>query len=344
VNLIFDGDAAHPLALDTAPNGEPQTFAINPPRSARQVTLQIAGWQEKTGTQPLAGIDNIYFKVKRSPEFYKSVRPMLNVGGMMEYPRGKGGIVLCNLLFKETEDVPANGQKKRAILGGILRNLKAPFTGGKSIIVGTNLEYASIDISKQANQFRTDRGWFGDRTFTFADLPTGHQTFAGVPFDVFEFATSPVPTAIMLGGAGVPNNLPKEVTGIPVHRKADALFFLQTARIDHRRSDRNIKEGEKWEMARYIVHYSDGQSAVIPIYSEIDVDNYRQQDLRILPGAQIAWSKRYEGTPFTAVAYSKQWNNPHPEIEIATIDLVYGSDHAGVPALLALTAASRGGN
>jgi beta-galactosidase len=329
-------------SFDTAPNGEPQTFVINPPRLAKDVMLQIAGWQEKAGSKPLVGIDNIYLKVKRPPEFYQSVRPMLNIGGMMEYPRGKGGIVLCNLLFKESEEVPANAEKKRAVFAAILRNLKAPFTGGKTVIVGANLDYTPLDISKQANQYRTDRGWFGDKNFTFADLPTGNQTFAGVPYTIYDFPTSPVPTAIMLAGVNVPNNLAKEVTGIPVHRKADALFFLQAARIDHRRTARDVKEGDKFEMARYIVHYADGKAEVVPIFSEIDVDDYREAEPKALPGAQIAWTHKYESqaTPMYAVAYSKQWNNPRPEVEIGTVDLVYGPDRAGVPALLALTAAA----
>ena len=304
------------------------------------MTLEIAGWQETPNKKPLIGIDNIKLKVARPPDFYKNVRPMLNIGAMMEYPRGKGGIVLCNLLFKESEEVPVNVLKKRSIFSTLLRNLKAPFTGGRSVIVGTPIAYTPIDISKQANQYRTDRGWFGDKKFTFADLPTGSQTLAGVPYDIFEFATSPVPTAIMLGGNGIPNNCPKEVSGIPVHRKADALFFLQAARIDHRRTPRDLKEGEKWEMARYVIHYADGQTATLPIYSEIDVDNYRQQDPAPLPGAQIAWTHSYEGTKFQAVAYGKQWNNPRPDVEIASVDLTYGADRAGVPALLAITAGS----
>ena len=39
---------------------------------------------------------------------------------------------------------------------------------------------------------------------TFADLPTGRQTFGSVPFEVYDFPTSPVPTAVVLGGPGVP--------------------------------------------------------------------------------------------------------------------------------------------
>ncbi|HWE04514.1 MAG TPA: glycoside hydrolase family 2 TIM barrel-domain containing protein [Tepidisphaeraceae bacterium] len=340
VNLIFDGDRKTMASFDTVPNGEAQTFAVSPPRQATQVTLEIAGWRETPNKKPLIGIDNIKLKVSRPPDFYKNVRPMLNVGAMMEYPRGKGGIVLCNLLFKDSEEVPVNMLKKRSIFSTLLRNLKAPFSGGRSVIVGTPIAYAPIDISKQANQYRTDKGWFGDKKFTFADLPTGRQSFGGVPFDIFEFATSPVPTAIMLGGNGVPNNCPKEVSGIAIHRKADALFFLQAARIDHRRTPRDLKEGEKWEMAKYVIHYSDGQTAEAPILSEIDVENYRQQEPKSLPGAQIAWAHPYEGTPFFAVAYIKQWNNPRPDAEIASVDLTYGADRAGVPVLLAITAGS----
>lgn len=341
VNLIFDAEGKSTVqSFDVQPTGDAQTFAIDPPRTAGKVTLQVAGWQQRAGIKPLTGIDNIYLKVRRPPEFYKNVRPMLNVGGMMEYPRGKGGIVLCNLLFKDGEEVPLNARKKREILTALLANLKAPFSAAKGVIVGNNLAYSTIDISKQANQYRNERGWFGDKRFTFAEMPTGRQTFGGVPFDVYEFATSPVPTAIMLGGVGVPNNLAKEVMGIPVHRKADALFFLQTARLDHRRTPRNVKDGEKWEMARYVIHYGDGKTTVVPLYSEIDLENYRQEEPKPLPGAQLAWTRKYEGTSFFAVAYSKQWNNPRPDAEIATIDLTYGPDRAGVPALLAITAAS----
>ena len=55
---------------------------------------------------------------------------------------------------------------------------------------------------------------------------------------------------------------------------------------------------------------------------------------------QIAWVRPYVGTEFSAVAYQMQWNNPRPEVEIATVDFVYGKDRRAVPVLLALTAAT----
>ncbi|NLH41634.1 MAG: hypothetical protein GX448_07325, partial [Planctomycetes bacterium] len=60
---------------------------------------------------------------------------------------------------------------------------------------------------------------------------------------------------------------------------------------------------------------------------------------RVLPGAQIAWTASYEGSQEQAVAYAKQWNNPRPDVEIATVDMVYVEKDRGVPVLLAITAA-----
>jgi beta-galactosidase len=49
---------------------------------------------------------------------------------------------------------------------------------------------------------------------------------------------------------------------------------------------------------------------------------------------------KYEGSNESAVAYSKQWNNPRPDVAIKSIDMTYGPDKRGVPVLLAITAAT----
>ena len=337
--LVFDGDEKDTRAYDVRPTGDEHVLPVNPPRKAKQVKLRIAGWQETPGKGPLVGIDNIAIRVKRPPEFYERVKPLLNVGGMMEYPRGKGGVVLCNLNFKEAEEVPLNAGKKRAILAAVLRNLNAPFAG-RSVIAGANLEYATVDLSKHATAFRDEKGWFGDKAFTFRDLPTGKQRLAGVPYEVYEFATSPVPTVVMIAGPNVPGKLPAEVKGIPVGRKADALFFLMAARVDRRRNPDEVKKNVRHELARIAVHYADGKTEEVPVYAEVNVDDYRQKTPAAIPGAQVAWTRSYEGTGQSAVAYSMQWTNPRPDAEIKAIDLLPGKDKAGVPALLAVTAAA----
>ena len=295
---------------------------------------------ERVKDTDITGLDNIALIAKRPADFYKKVKPLVNVGAFVAYPRGAGGILLCNLKFQESEAVPENGAKKRTILATLLRNLQAPFSGGKTMIAGGRLAYQPVDIGKFANQYRDDRGWFGDKATTFAALPTGKQTFGNVAYQIYDFATSPVPTAIMLGGLSVPGNLKEEVRGIPVGRKADALFFLHTARIDQPLSEQEQREKKRYEMLKYIVHYADGQTVEVPIYEDVDIANYRQKTPRALPNAQIAWTRKFDTGDESAVAYSKQWNNPRPNVEISSVDMAYGKDRRGVPALLALTAAT----
>ncbi len=337
VELTFDG--GEKVVFGTQPNNEAQTFAIEPARKTRELTINLAGWEKVSRTEVI-GVDNIRLKARRSAEFYRTVKPMLNIGAMMQYVKGSGGVVLCNILFQETESVPENGAKKRAILSAVLRNLKAPFSGGSTVFAGADVRYRPVDISKWANQYRDERGFFGDRNATFRDMPTGRQVFGGVPFQIYEFPTSPVPTIVMLNGPGIPNRLAEEVRGIEVNGMADALFFLHTARIDARMNGDEVKRKKRYEMMRYVVRYADGEAVEVPIYSEVDVDDYRQKEPRAIPGAQIAWVRAYEGRGEWAVAYCKQWDNPRPGVEIRTIDVVYGKDRRGVPAVLAITGAS----
>ena len=335
VELTFDGkDTA---VFDTQPNNEPQTFAIEPPRKGKVVRAKIAGWEKVPNKNDVVGVDNIFLKVKRTPEFYAKVKPMLNVGGLVEYPQGLGGIVLCNVRYQQTEPVPANGPKKQAIIAAILRNLKAPFAG-RTVIAGANLRYEPVDLSKQANAFRDEKGWFGDAKFTFKDLPTGRQTMAGVPYDIYEFATSPVPTALMLSDKA--SQPAKEIRGIPVNRKADALFFLHTMKLDRRLNDDDRRKKRQFETLRYVVTYVDGQTATIPVYAEVDIHDSRQKAPQAIPGAQLAWTRKYDGSEYSAAAYARQWSNPRPEVEIKSIDMLPGDQPRGTPVLLALTAAT----
>lgn len=338
IALLFDGKDRQEFTLTS--DGEPCTFAINPPRKAKELTLQQCEWEINPAKNKFQGIDNIWIKVERSPEFRAIVKPMLNVGGMMHYVKGNGAVVLCNLNFQENEAVPINKTKKRSILATILRNLKASFAGGKTVIVGANLEFAPIDIHTRATTYKDERGWFGRKDRTFAGLPAGKSKMGGVEFDVYEMPTSPTPQVLMLGGGGVPGNLPSQINGIPVNRKADALFFLHTARIDSRMNDNDRRDKKTYDMFKYVVNYADGQKEEIPIRAELDIENYLQKTPAAIPGAQTAWVRPYENSDETAVAYSKQWNNPRPDVVITSVDMIAVDPARGVPVLLALTAAT----
>ncbi len=242
-------------------------------------------------------------------------------------------------IFKLTEPAaPVNQTKKRSILAAVLRNLKAPFAGGRTVIAGGNLTCAPVDIHTKATSYKDQRGWFGDAGRTFQAFPAGEHVLAGVKYNIYEMPTSPVPQVLMLGGDDVPGNPPTEITGIPVKRKADALFFLHTARVDRRLDDRARSAGEQLEMFRYVVHYADGSELEVPVVSEQHIDEYRQPHPTALPGAQLAWTRPYPDSDISAAAYAMQWNNPRPDVEIVSLDMVYGPDRCGVPCLIALTA------
>jgi beta-galactosidase len=338
IALLFDGKDRVEFELDTS--GDAQTFAIDPPRRAQRVTVQVVEWQPDPTKGPNIGIDNIALKVQRSPQWQATVKPMLNLGGLVQYVKGNGGVVLCNLNFLDSEAVPINQAKKRTILASVLRNLKAPFSGGRTVIAGGNLACVPLDIHTKATTYKDERGWFGDANRTFKALPEGEHVLAGVRYDVYEMPTSPVPQVLMLGGDGVPRNLPTEIKGIPVGQKADALFFLHTARVDRRLNDHERRDGKQLEMFRYVVHYADGSEAVVPVISEIHIDDYRQQTPRALPGAQLGWTSSYPNSDVSAAAYAMQWNNPRPDVKITSIDMVYGTQRCGVPCLIAVTAAT----
>ena len=339
ITLTFDGK--NPVALDTQPTGEAQMFTLPPGRIGRDILLRITKTQD-LGKPPIAGIDNVRLFAARPDAFYSRVQPLLNIGAMMTYPRGRGGIILCNVRFQETESVPANAAKKRNILATLLHNLHAPSAGDATVIPGmANLTYTPISLAGKANQFRGETGWFGDKRYTFAALPTGRQTMGGVAWDIYDFATSPVPTTVMLGGGGVPGSLPDAVRDIPVGRKADALLFLHTARIDRPRDPNEVRENKHIEFARYIVTYDDGQKVSIPIYLDETTGDYHPA-LPLAPpsGAAVAWSRPYDNER-VAVAYSYQWNNPRPQVAIRSLDLEYGDGRGrAVPVLLAVTAVS----
>jgi beta-galactosidase len=91
------------------------------------------------------------------------------------------------------------------------------------------------------------------------------------------------------------------VKDIPIGKKADALFFLHTARIDQRRNNEEVRDNKKFEMARYIVNYADGQSVTIPIYSKSISSTIVRKHLKRFPG------RRRRGSALTRAPMNRRW-------------------------------------
>jgi hypothetical protein len=166
-------------------------------------------------------------------------------------------------------------------------------------------------------------------TYNYSSLPRGVQPLAGVQFD-------------LRGWVRLQCSLQNEdscaaresMDGIKIGRRCHRLHFLHGT---------GWKESNGVEIARFIIHYADGKSSERPIRYGHDVQNFvwlTPSDLEELPGAVRAW----EGTNGLTVQtrarlrlYKSVWENPRPNIAIATLDYV-SKLTACSPFLIAITA------
>ncbi|MBN2451822.1 MAG: hypothetical protein JXR77_15645 [Lentisphaeria bacterium] len=337
VNLYADG-AAQPVSIDLEPrSGRQQVHLETPLRVGKTLTVELARFDKEGKT---TGIDNLWITVARSDTWRASVKPLLNVGGLVKYPMGKGGLVLNQLNIQANEALPVNAQKKSAIAAALLRNLHAQFSGGQILTTG-DLTFQPLDIHDRYNQYLTrDKGWFrGNRDI--AHVPTGKTQLAGVTYQVADFRTSPVPSCVMLAGPGVNGTMPAEVKGLPVARTAAVLFFLHTFGVTRPwTASRNSPTPPV--LFHYRIHYADGESVDVPVLYDRGVGHWVSPSPSGLPEAALAWAgKLPDSDKEYAVLYQLQWNNPRPNVEIQSIDMVRDTEAHGAPALLAVTAASK---
>jgi beta-galactosidase len=341
--LYFDDDPK-PVTLDAKPGNERQDFPLPAPRKAKTMTVELVDWTKGPDGKAILGVDNMWIRIKRPSDFAARVKPLLNIGALVKYPMGRGGILLNNLRILDKESVPVNAQKKQAIVATLLQNMGATFSGGRVLVAGAGMTYAPIELGDKCNQFLTrDKGWFDSRDLSA--FPKGENKLAGVTCVIRDFKTSPLPSCIMLAGPGVKGDLSREVKSIPVGKKADALFFLHA--FKRARDWRPPREGDKTPpiLFQYTAHYADGKTAEVPVRYGEGADHWISKEPRGLKDAAVAWAAAFpnDSSGDQAVVYQFQWNNPRPEAEIKDLDLTYHDStkgEYGVPALLALTAAT----
>ncbi|HEY3319348.1 MAG TPA: glycoside hydrolase family 2 TIM barrel-domain containing protein [Planctomycetota bacterium] len=357
INLYFDDDPM-PFTMNTRPTHDRQEFAV-PNKKAKKITMELAEW-EKSGTVNVIGIDNFWISVKRSPEFLKNVRPLLNIGGLLRYNKGQGGILTNQLNIVEHEKNPINAEKKATITKTLLKNLGATFEGGGAIVVGANLKFTPVKFAEGVfNAYlkkNNKAGWFANhKVGDMSGLPTGENKFAGVTYSIADFRTSPVPSCCMLQGHFT-NVQTKEIKGIAVNQKADALFFLHTFNAkDH--TQRWKPEHNRLNpptVFKYVVHFAGSgragtpapPTAEIPVVWNQGVGHWLSKSPKSLMNAPVAWASTFQNdtSEEKAVLYSMQWDNPHPELAIEAVDFTYSAegDQWGAPALVGITGAVSG--
>jgi len=133
-----------------------------------------------------------------------------------------------------------------------------------------------------------------------------------VPFAI----ANPKAVVALYSKAGMGNDtLPKEVKGIRVNHRVDALFFLQSAAYTG---------GQK--TCVYRIHYVDGSHVDVPITEGQQVldwwaDPERYAEALARNGAMVAWQgdvPLHKGV--CVICY--EWPNPNPDREIRDVDFL----------------------
>lgn len=338
LRLVFNDDPSNAQEMEIGP-GESITVDLIP-RAAKSVTFEILDWSSDNDMS-LVGIDNFSLHVQRPDDFDDKVRPMLNIGGLIEYPRNEGGILLSQYVFRPSEANPVNAEKKKTLLSTLLKNLGVNLGGAKTAVAGFNLRYTPLALDGATNLYLSrEQGWSaadGD----LSALPKGRTTFADVRYLITDFTTSPLESAVTLQHPRLKSNADAEtVTGIPVNAEVDTLFFLHSF-LETRKWTPRRETDEPPVLFQYTVHYEDGSETPVIITLHDGVGNWLQPaESHSLPNAEIAWrGPDIKGK--TPTLYQYQWNNPFPAKKVASVDLGYaekGKDW-GAPVLLGLTVA-----
>jgi len=167
-------------------------------------------------------------------------------------------------------------------------------------------------------------GWTDQGPNDARSIPSGAQTWRGVPFDIVDPAANAGKSCIVLKGEGRPD-APESAT-IPIGLTCDTLYFLH---------------GCAWArpkgrvVARYVAHYADGQKATVELHNGAEVvDWWHPYDTR---QSAVGW----EGVNAECDSIGLNifaWTNPRPEARIESVTFAAAGNNA-VPVLVAITAA-----
>ncbi len=202
--------------------------------------------------------------------------------------------------------------------------------------LGTGLQAAPryFDLSKAANMGPAES--FDEAAPGIQDLhqksgleylPSGPQTFRGVPFQLLNPASNNGHSYVVLKGRRKPG-FPAAVSIPGDHQKAAYLYFLHTCRWGGTASNITVAE--------YDIVYDDGKVEVIPLHVGAELTNFWGAD--DTAASSLAWWYKYKNSEMGISLYG--WKNPRPEEPIQSI-LFKSPGKMPVPILFAITASDK---
>jgi len=206
----------------------------------------------------------------------------------------------------------------------------------------TTPDYEPLDISSVCNaglelydrdlEVRSGGTWLYPRD---RRPPIGLQRFHGLPFQIGPHSPSETRCFVALGCSEGPST--KSVV-VVVNKRTEQVIFAHA-----------LLETHLWEggplgsvVARYVFHLADGSSIDVPIRERFEIGNlplpWGQLPFLAVPDQQNKLADRYEGrwenTGFRQTEASQgtprgyflwAWRNPHPEVELRSIELFAGN-------------------
>ena len=169
--------------------------------------------------------------------------------------------------------------------------------------------FQELTIAAQANA--SHALWSDQPEMNLAGLPSGRQQFQGVGFNILDPAANPLRSCVVVSRR---ETYVASVT-IPVGAEAASVYLLNAA-------DANTSGG-----TMLTFHYSDGTRALVDVVTHSwtfpSDTRYARSGPRTEDTYRVAWSKRTTDAQQAGV-YVTGVENPHPEREIASLELSAG--------------------
>ena len=178
--------------------------------------------------------------------------------------------------------------------------------------------------------------WFQRNRYgaDFRNLPEGEQSFGGAVFFVETDSGMSGPNILALAGINT-EAADASITGLPVNAKSAKLAFLHNAHI----SDRGGL-GKEGLIFHYRVNYADGSSVDIPVRNGREIGDWQVNRPDPIENGRIGWTQtQFKRKSAVALClYTFIWDNPSPDKEIASIDILRDCDKlAATPAIFAIS-------
>jgi WD40 repeat protein/tRNA A-37 threonylcarbamoyl transferase component Bud32/tetratricopeptide (TPR) repeat protein len=283
-------------------------------------------WATAQSCERLGRLTEALEKMSRASSFHSNNASFWNAWGRMlaktnrldEAERCYTRAIELSGPWKDSRSPPATAWLNRAEL---FRKLNRRTDATADNLKGLNLPTqdvespaTAIDLSLHYN-VSTDMKPRQGSMALLAGLPLGRTNLAGIDFDARG--------SVQLAGDDY-DAFPREVTGIRIDQKCRHLHFLHSTLY-------SAFDGSP--IGAYRVHYTDGQHTNLVIQYGDDLRNrLPEQDPRPVAAATELVSADGSRIRF----YKRTWNNPRPEVSIASLDFV--SHNAGAaPFLIAIT-------